>query len=154
MTGSSSSKTADISSGSGSTGQTTQTSDSGSGRQAGDDPLVPGRAGEAFGQSSRPEPDTAPNYAGTVSGAIQSEGQFKPKGKNLTEGDIPQTKTFTGNVGGDKDPGRLAEQDFSKRDAENTVSAGELKYGGSGKDSSTGGQYDVLSTERAPDRNY
>lgn len=67
--------------------------------------------------------DTAPNYAATVSGSIRSEGELKPKGKNLVEGDIPQTKTFTGNVGGDKDPGRLAEQKFEKIAAENAAGA-------------------------------
>jgi len=131
LTGSSSTKTPDISSGSGRTDTTSYSSG-----------------------ASRSDQETAPNYAGTVSGAIHSDGQYKPKGSNLTEGDIPATKTFTGNVGGQYDPGRLAEQNFQKTDADDTVSAGQPKYSGSGQDSSTGGQYDVLSSERAPDRSY
>lgn len=172
ITGSSSAKTSGISSGSGSTAQgssqTDTTSYSGGGNGGsgnhrntnpssagrGDGPLVTGGAGEDFGTASRPGQDTAPNYAATISGAIQSEGQYKPKGSNLTEGDIPQTKTFTGDVGGQHDPGRAAEQGFQKVSAENSASAGPPKYSGSGQDSSTGGQFDALKTERAPDRNY
>lgn len=119
-----------------------------------DAPIRTGRAGEAFGTSSAyDDSTTAPNYAGTVSGAITHEGQYKPKGDNLTEGGIPETKTFTGNVGGSKDPGRLAEQDFNKLGSEDLVAAGGLKYAGSGKESSQGGQFDVLQSERAPDVN-
>jgi len=156
LTGLSSTKTSAISSGSGfagqESGQTESSSNSSGGR--GDSSLVSGGTGEDSSTSGRSGQDTAPNYAGTVSGAIHSEGQYKPKGSNLTEGDIPETKTFTGNVGGQYDPGRLAEQDFGKTNADNTVSAGQPHYGGSGQDSSTGGQYDVLSSERAPDRSY
>jgi len=150
LTGSSSTKTSDISSGSGRTDTTSYGSggsgNTGSGKRGGAD--------EGFDTSDRSGQETAPNYAGTVSGAIHSEGKYKPKGSNLTEGDIPATKTFTGNVGGQYDPGRLAEQSFQKTDADDIVSAGQPKYSGSGQDSSTGGQYDVLSSERAPDRSY
>jgi len=140
ITGSSATKTTGISSGSGHSGQgvgKTDTTDTNT---------------TSASASSRTDPDTAPNYAATVAGNIRSEGELKPKGANLTEGDIPKTKTFTGNVGGDKDPGRLAEQGFQKVSAENAASAGEKRYGGSGnsEDIGTGGQYDVLQTERAP----
>lgn len=87
--------------------------------------------------------ETAPTYAATVAGTIRSEGELQPKGENLTEGDIPYTKTFTGNVGGDKDPGRLAEQKFEKINADTAGAAGQS----SGE--SQGNPYDVLSSERA-----
>jgi len=117
----------------------------------GDNPLVTGNAGEDFGEAHQPGKNTAPNYAGTVSGAIQSEGQNKPKGANLTEGgDVPETGTFTGNVGGQYDPGRVAENKMLKTDAIDTVSAGQPGHGGSGQDSRTGGAFDALRTERAP----
>lgn len=86
---------------------------------------------------------TAPNYAATVSGSIRPEGEDKPKGENLIEGDIPETKTFTGNVGGDKDPGRLAEQKFGKINADTASGAGS---GAKGDDSNPFG---VLESERA-----
>lgn len=154
LTGSSSTKTSGISSGSGYTGQGSGRTDTTSSSSRVDDSLVTGSADEGFGTSDPSGQDTAPNYAGTVSGAIHSEGQYKPKGSNLTEGDVPSTKTFTGNVGGQYDPGRLAEQSFQKTGAEDPVSSGQPKYSGSGQDSSTGGQYDVLSSERAPDTSY
>jgi len=94
---------------------------------------------------------TAPNYAATVSGAIHSSGQNQPKGANLTEGgDVPQTGTFVGDVGGQHDPGRVAEAKMLKTDAIDTVSAGQPGHGGSGQDSRTGGAFDALRTERAP----
>lgn len=94
--------------------------------------------------------DTAPNYAATVSGALRPEGEDQPKGENLTEGDIPETKTFTGDVGGQHDPGRLATKDFTKVGPGNAASAGETSgaQGDSGPQI-TGGQYDVLESERA-----
>ena len=93
---------------------------------------------------------TAPNYAATVSGALRPEGEDQPKGKDLTEGTIPETKTFTGDVGGVHDPGRLATKDFTKVGPGNAASSGAT--GGQSGDSGaefTGGQYDVLSSERA-----
>ena len=93
----------------------------------------------------------APNYAATVSGALRSDGEDKPKGENLQEGGIPQTKTFTGAVGGPNDPGRLAEQEFTKVGSGSTIAAGEIQRGASesGGPQITGGQYDVLESERA-----
>ena len=93
---------------------------------------------------------TGPTYAGTVAGTVASEGQFKPKGDNLTEGDIPQTKTFLGDVGGQHDPGRLAERQFEKINAD--VPGGGV---GSGRDYQTEqdgndkGGFEVLGSERA-----
>ena len=137
-----------IRSGSSVTSGANKSSNSGSRSHDGSDsrtnPIATGRAGEDFGTASRPDSDTAPNYAATVSGAIQREGEGKPKGENLTEGGIPETKTFTGNVGGSKDPGRLAEKDFDKM--------GDGSLGGSGEKqhstSSSGGAFDVLSSEK------
>jgi len=92
--------------------------------------------------------ETAPSYTATVTGDAIPEGQLKPKGDNLTEGDIPKTKTFTGDVGGPHDPGRLAEQGFQKINADTAATVPRqqqenVEEGGSG-------QFDVLdSSERA-----
>lgn len=159
LTGSSSGKDDNISSkgfsdqGSGATGSTnysgqgsgaTDSTNYSSGNSGSDS------SGPSAGTGVRPATDTAPNYAGVVSGAIRSEGEGKPKGSNLTEGDIPETKTFTGNVGGQYDPGRAAESTFNKVNAEGTVASGESKYAGDGSQS-TENKFDVLNTERAPD---
>lgn len=97
--------------------------------------------------------DTAPTYTGTVAGTITQPGQFKPKGQNLHEGDVPVTKTFTGNVGGEKDPGRLAERDFEAVNARNAASASSGNYaardGEEGQGVKTDNKFDVLDTERA-----
>ena len=92
----------------------------------------------------RPFVDAAPNYTGRVSGAIQGEGYGKPKGQGLTEGDVPETKTFTGDVGGPNDPGRLAERGFEQANAASAE--------GVARDYTQGGDnpYDTLqSSERA-----
>ena len=119
----------------------------GSAQPSGGDPSS-GNNTDAGSSGTRPA-DAAPNYAAAVSGAIQPEGYGKPKGENLTEGDIPQTKTFTGDVGGQHDPGRVAEQTFEK------ITADSARSGAAGgRDYTDGGvnQYDVLSTERAGDQ--
>ena len=102
-------------------------------------------SGPAAGTGVRPQVDPAPNYAAD----IQSSGQNKPKGENLIEGDIPETKTFTGDVGGSHDPGRLAEQQFERANAD--TSGGAPYSGGDNKQPGEGssGQYDVLDSERA-----
>lgn len=109
--------------------------------------------GPPAGSGVRPHVDAAPTYAGAVTGSILPEGTFKPKGENLEDADvtqsIPQTKTFTGNVGGANDPGRLAERDFEGQNSEPNP---ELSTSGKGDGKQTGtsqGQYDVLQTERA-----
>ena len=100
----------------------------------------------------RPHVDAAPNYTGVVTGSALPEGTFKPKGRNLEDADvtqsIPQTKTFTGDVGGVNDPGRLAERSFEGR---NTDPNTELSKAGedTGRQSNArGGQYDALESER------
>lgn len=117
-------------------------------------PSTAGSGGAAVptpGTGIRPHVPEAPTYAGTVAGTVASEGQYKPKGDNLTEGDIPQTKTFLGDVGGQHDPGRLAERQFEKINAD--VPGGGV---GSGRDYQTEqgqgddkGGFEVLGSERA-----
>ncbi|ETN37980.1 uncharacterized protein HMPREF1541_07603 [Cyphellophora europaea CBS 101466] len=91
----------------------------------------------------RPHVDAAPNYAARVSGAIDNDNERQPKGDNLVEGgDIPAgKKTFTGDVGGPKDPGRLAEQRFEGINA-------NVPGGGTDRDRQgerdVGGQYGAL----------
>jgi len=100
----------------------------------------------------RPHVDAAPGYTSTVTGAAASSGTYKPKGDNLEDADltesIPKTKTFTGNVGGEKDPGRLAEQNFEAR---NTGPV-EQSSGGGGESAvgEVGGSFGALESERAP----
>lgn len=127
----------------------TSTSTSGSGSKAS------GQTDTA-NTSSAGKAETAPTYTGTVAGTITQPGQFKPKGRDLHEGDVPVTKTFVGNVGGDKDPGRLAERDFEAVSARNaaSASAGSGSYAardGQGKREGvqTENKFDVLDSERA-----
>ncbi|KAI1612886.1 hypothetical protein EDD37DRAFT_323082 [Exophiala viscosa] len=100
----------------------------------------------------RPHVDAAPGYTSTVTGAAAPPGTYKPKGDNLEDADltesIPKTKTFTGNVGGEKDPGRLAEQNFEAR---NTGPV-EQSSGGGGESAvgEVGGSFGALESERAP----
>lgn len=103
-------------------------------------------SGPPAGAGVRPHVDAAPNYAGRVSGAISSEGEFQPKGEDLTEGGIPETKTFTGNVGGASDPGRIAEERFEKINA-NVAGGGASAGRGAGETDQ--GQFGVLDSERA-----
>lgn len=112
--------------------------------------------GPTAGTGVRPHVDAAPNYTGAVTGSMLPEGTFKPKGQNLEDASvtqsIPQTKTFTGDVGGVNDPGRLAERKFEGKNTDpNTELSkadgqGESQEGGSG---ASQGQYDVLESERA-----
>ncbi|KAH7050247.1 hypothetical protein B0J12DRAFT_90491 [Macrophomina phaseolina] len=54
------------------------------------------------------------------------EKDQKPKGKNITEGDIPDNApnaSFNGEVGTDKDPGRVAEQGFQRHAQQSGVDA-------------------------------
>ncbi|OCK77186.1 hypothetical protein K432DRAFT_384892 [Lepidopterella palustris CBS 459.81] len=64
---------------------------------------------------------TAPTggYAG-ASEQAKPEGDFRPKGKGITEGGIDgdaPNASFNQDVGGKKDPGRLAEREFQKGNA-------------------------------------
>ena len=104
--------------------------------------------GPTQGMGVRPHVPEGPTYTGVVAGTVQSQGEDQPKGSNLTEGDIPQTKTFLGDVGGQHDPGRLAERDFEKINAQEPGAGvgGGRDYGG-GKEQDN--PYDVLGSERA-----
>lgn len=150
LTGSSSTSDSKVSSGNTTSKGAGTTTSSGSGSSGSTSAPASGTGVRATGGGSGTSADTAPNYAATVAGTIRPEGEDKPKGENVTEGGIPETKTFTGDVGGVHDPGRLATKDFTKVGPGNAASAGET--GGAQGDSGpqiTGGQYDVLESERA-----
>lgn len=72
----------------------------------------------------------------------------KPKGKNLQEGgfdnDDAQNASYTGEIGSENDPGRLAEQKFQRLTAEAEPSAGS---GQRQKGVSGDGQYDALASD-------
>lgn len=87
--------------------------------------------GPSTGTGARPYVDDAPTYSARTAGNIRETGELKPKGTNLTEGGIPETKTFLGNVGGPHDPGRVAERGFEKVNA-------QVAGGGKGDGSGTG----------------
>lgn len=127
--------------------------------------------GQSQGQSAsssgaaagvRPHVDQAPGYTSTVTGAAAAAaGTFKPKGDNLEDADvtesIPKPKTFTGNVGGQYDPGRLAEQNFQGRNTgavEQLSTAGEegrkQTHSGDNALGEQGGSFGALESERAP----
>jgi len=85
----------------------------------------------------------AADQAPTAFGNFQPKGALKPEGNNLKEGDLPQTNTHTGDVGGPHDPGRVAEEKMLSRNADTSA-------GGAGGPRGRGtGQYDGLKTERA-----
>jgi hypothetical protein len=107
-----------------------------------------GATGPSAGTGVRPAVDNAPTYAARVSGAISNEDELKPKGTNLTEGDIPQTKTFTGDVGGQHDPGRAAEQGFEKITA-GAGQGGGMRGGEGGGEKTGENPFGVLGSERA-----
>ena len=110
-------------------------------------------AGHASGEPSRTATsttETAPNAFAN----LQPPGTFKPKGANLTEGDVPATKTFTGDVGGGHDPGRAAEARMLRGNANVSGAGGERENedeigGGGGGGGGGTGQFDVLGSERA-----
>lgn len=116
--------------------------------------------GPASAAHPQPHPDAAPSYVSSVTGAARSDGTYKPKGKNLDDADvtesIPKPKTFTGNVGGQYDPGRLAERNFEGRNtgvetelSSAGVEGGKQRQQGSSAVGEQGGQYGVLESERA-----
>jgi hypothetical protein len=104
-----------------------------------------GGTGNARGEDYRA--DTAVNTAPTTFGNFQKAGNLKPKGANLTEGDIPETKTFTGDVGGPHDPARVAERKMLSRDADAAGAGGARQY----ETERTTGEFDVLSPEKPID---
>lgn len=144
--------------GSGGSGVTSNTSSSSSSTANTTSSSAAAAGGPKAGTGVRPHVDAAPNYVGAVTGSVLSEGTFKPKGQNLEDADmtqsIPQTKTFTGDVGGVHDPGRLAERDFEGRNTDpNTELSKAGEDGGRQRDGPVasegrGGQYDVLESER------
>jgi hypothetical protein len=72
--------------------------------------------------------DPAPSYVANVTGDALSEGQLKPKGRNIKEGgfddDDTKNASFTGEMGTENDPGRAAEQKFQRENAEAGPDAG------------------------------
>lgn len=100
-------------------------------------------SGPSGGTGVRPYVDEAP----TAQSGILPAGSQKPKGRNLIEGDIPETKTFTGNVGGQYDPGRLAEQNFQNANANTDRGSGEQQTGE--QEFNDKGGFEVLDSERA-----
>jgi hypothetical protein len=99
-------------------------------------------SGPSEGAGVRPFVETAP----VAQSGILPPGSQQPKGTNITEGGVPATKTFTGNVGGEHDPGRLAEKDFQKINANADRGAGQQETG----EVETGdkGGFEVLESER------
>ena len=57
---------------------------------------------------------------------FQPELDLKSKGANLTEGDVPEAKTFTGDVGGPHDPGRVGENKMLSTNACEAVRDGRV----------------------------
>ncbi|RVX76081.1 hypothetical protein B0A52_00438 [Exophiala mesophila] len=113
-------------------------------------------ASAGAGAGVRPHVPTAPNYTGAVTGDNAPSGTFKPKGSNLDDADltdsIPKTKTFTGNVGGVNDPGRLAERGFEGVNTEPIQESSQSGVEGGrqrGGEQEVGGKFSVLASERA-----
>ena len=109
----------------------------------------------------RPYVDQAPTYANIVNTPLDSS-QAKPKGTNLGSESIPETKTFTGDVGGSHDPGRVGLQTMLAKKAgegvggirqsmEDSEGAGKgVGKGNQGQGSS--GAFDVLGASERADR--
>ena len=104
-----------------------------------------GEIGHTLGEECGP--NSAANQAPTAFENFQPKEALKPKGNNLKEGDLPQTNTHIGDVGGPHDPGRVAEEKMLNRNADTSAggAGGSRQYEtGSGT-----GQYDGLKTEKA-----
>ncbi|EHL03704.1 hypothetical protein M7I_0350 [Glarea lozoyensis 74030] len=69
----------------------------------------------------------APTYVNS-----QGKDQSGPHGKNITEG-FEGGKTVTGDIGSENDPGRLAEEQFAKTNANIGLEAVPKQKGGTGK---------------------
>ncbi|PWY94766.1 hypothetical protein BO94DRAFT_531700 [Aspergillus sclerotioniger CBS 115572] len=82
------------------------------------------------GHSSQNNAGAAPSYIEDVTSHL---GNTKPKGANLKEGDIPDdapNASYTTDIGGENDPGRLAQAGFQRKAAESGpdgTSAGRQK---------------------------
>ncbi|KZF23657.1 hypothetical protein L228DRAFT_246490 [Xylona heveae TC161] len=94
-----------------------------------------------------------PQNVGTAPSSIAVDfatGETKPKGVNLREGgfdsDSKYNASFTSDIGGKNDPGRLAEAKFQRAAAESGPDAagGPRQKGVSGD-----GQYDALNSDQA-----
>ncbi|KAJ9617665.1 uncharacterized protein PV06_08048 [Exophiala oligosperma] len=95
------------------------------GSKTGPDPNIKSsgtNTGSSTGTSTgvRPHVDVAPGYTASVTGTAAPKGTYQPKGDNLEDADETETmpkgpKTFVGDVGGQDDPGRSAEQKFVAR---------------------------------------
>lgn len=72
--------------------------------------------------------EAAPSYVGSVTGDFREEGYLKPKGRNIQEGgfdsDDAQNASFSGEIGTENDPGRIAEQRFQRVNADAAHDAG------------------------------
>ncbi|EEP79726.1 predicted protein [Uncinocarpus reesii 1704] len=90
--------------------------------------------------------DVAPSYIDPGLGP----GTQKPKGKNLKEGgfddDPSQNVSFGTDIGTEKDPGRLAENKFAGKNAENPQEAA-LPSGGKGSSKKGEQPYGILQPE-------
>jgi hypothetical protein len=104
-----------------------------------------GETGRKLGEEHRAS--SAADQPPTAFGNFQRKGALKPKGNNLKEGDLPQTNTPTGDVGGPHDPSRVAEEKMLSRNADTSAggAGGPRQY-----EMDRGvGQYNGLKTERA-----
>lgn len=104
-----------------------------------------GETGHKLGEEHRANPGA--DQAPTAFGNFQRKGALKPKGNNLKEGDLPQTNTPSGDVGGPHDPSRVAEEKMLSRNADTSAggAGGPRQY----ETDRGAGQYNGLKTERA-----
>ncbi|KAF2262859.1 hypothetical protein CC78DRAFT_569490 [Lojkania enalia] len=97
---------------------------------------------------------TAPtgSYAGSAELA-RDPGEFKPKGKNITEGGFDSSNpnaSFNNDIGGKNDPGRVAEHQFQKEAAQSAYdAAGGPRQTGSQVSGETNSQYGILNTDES-----
>lgn len=90
--------------------------------------------------------DTAPSYVTSVTSHPAQSG--KPKGRNITEGDIENedpsnNASFTAEIGSKDDPGRLALKNFQLQTEAAAVGGGPRQGGAKGD-----GQYGVLEDDQ------
>lgn len=104
-----------------------------------------GETGHKLGEEHRANPGA--DQAPTAFGNFQRKGALKPKGNNLKGGDLPQTNTPSGDVGGPHDPSRVAEEKMLSRNADTSAggAGGPRQY----ETDRGAGQYNGLKTERA-----
>lgn len=85
-------------------------------------------------------------YSGSAERA-RGENEFKPHGKNITEGGFDSNApyaSFNQDIGTEKDPGRLAEQNL---EAPNAQSAHDSRSGLIQSDVTGNGTYNALRSE-------